>query len=215
MYDMVPGQGARSPAQKTFDIDAVLGQITRDANTHITGAKAHRQLLMTKYNSRKETAWADKEKPSMIDPIVYQWTADMVCDLGMAEDYPGEKTQSCTAPAGVSYFGFTSRSMSDTFGDLIRGDISKIIISYYLMIFYLFISLGKRDGVHSMIGMSCVAVACVGFSFASASGLAALFQVKNNPLNMNIVFLLLGLGVDDAFVLASEFYMHSLQNPEL
>jgi len=66
-----------------------------------------------------------------------------------------------------------------------------------------------------MIAMSVGSVVCIGLSYAMSQGLGGYFQVKTNPLNNNIPFLLLGLGVDDSFVLASEFTRHSLQNPHL
>merc|ERR1719238_1073028 len=56
-----------------------------------------------------------------------------------------------------------------------------------------------------MVAMSLCAVTIVGMSYMMSMGLGAIFGLKNNNLNSNIPFLLLGLGVDDAFVLASEF----------
>ena len=46
-----------------------------------------------------------------------------------------------------------------------------------------------------------MSVLIVGLSYGSAMGLGAYLGLKNNSLNGNIPFLLLGLGVDDAFVL--------------
>ena len=57
--------------------------------------------------------------------------------------------------------------------------------------------------------LSFVAVLIVGLTIASTLGLMGYFGVPNGNLNNNLYFLLLGLGVDDAFVLSSEFLRHS------
>eukprot|EP00913_Durusdinium_trenchii_P033108 g30998.t1 len=68
--------------------------------------------------------------------------------------------------------------------------------------------LGKCDAVHSGAAMAFVAVGIVGLTIASTLGLMGYFQVPNGNLNNNLYFLLLGLGVDDAFVLTSEYLTH-------
>jgi len=107
------------------------------------------------------------------------------------------------------------RSFSDEFGEAIKNDLMLLGVAFFLVIIYLFVNLGKRDVVHSMFAMSFVCVICVGLSFAGCSGLGGFFGVKTNPLNNNIPFLLLGLGVDDAFVLTSELVRHYTANSEL
>lgn len=49
------------------------------------------------------------------------------------------------------------------------------------------------------------AVLGVGMAICASWGLAAGFGIMFTPLHLNIPFLLLGLGVDDAFILVSEF----------
>jgi predicted RND superfamily exporter protein len=66
-----------------------------------------------------------------------------------------------------------------------------------------------------MVGQSFGALLVVGFSYVLSSGLGGYLQVKTSPLNNNIPFLLVGLGVDDAFVLCSEFIRHTTLHPEL
>jgi len=113
----------------------------------------------------------------------------------------------------LQYTGFLARSFTDEFGDAIAGDISKVAISYLLIIIYLFLNLGKRDKVHSMIAISGATLVVVGFAFVASSGFGGICGIKTNPLNGNIPFLLLGLGVDDAFVIVSEFVRHSTEDP--
>ena len=50
----------------------------------------------------------------------------------------------------------------------------------------------------------------VGFSYVGCMGAGGYLGLPNNQLNGNIPFLLLGLGVDDAFVLTSEYMRAAL-----
>merc|ERR1719258_450442 len=65
-----------------------------------------------------------------------------------------------------------------------------------------------------MMGVSIVTLITVVASFFCCTGLGALFGLKNNNLNNNIPFLLLGLGVDDAFVLYAEYNRAARMRPK-
>merc|ERR1711871_1172231 len=55
------------------------------------------------------------------------------------------------------------------------------------------------------MGIGFVTIIIVGLSYLGCMGAGAYLGLFNNQLNNNIPFLLLGLGVDDAFVLSAEF----------
>ena len=137
------------------------------------------------------------------DVISDDWEKKALCVLGISSvDDPD------CAPADGALLKFSAQfqvSLGTEFGASIGADISKVGISYGLIIVYLTIMLSRRDSVFSMMGMSIVTVMIVGMSYVSCMGLGAYIGVMNNRLTANIPFLLLGLGVDDAFVLASEF----------
>jgi predicted RND superfamily exporter protein len=79
---------------------------------------------------------------------------------------------------------------------------------------YMIIMLSRRDSVHSSIGIGLVTVLIVGLSFLGCQGLGSYFGIPNNNLNNNIPFLLLGLGVDDAFVITGEYMRVALKYPK-
>ena len=106
-----------------------------------------------------------------------------------------------------------ARSLSDEFSDAIGNDVAMIATTYALMFVYLLVALSRWDPVHSMIGLSFVVILIVALSYAGCLGLGGLLGVKNNALTNNIPFLLLGLGVDDAFVLVSEFQRATRLDP--
>jgi len=62
--------------------------------------------------------------------------------------------------------------------------------------------------------LSITAVVVIGLVIAGSFGLMGYLGVPNSNLNNNLYFLILGLGVDDAFVLTSEFLKHSMEFPD-
>merc|ERR1719453_1630883 len=83
------------------------------------------------------------------------------------------------------------------------------------MIIYLFVNLGKCDPVHRMLGVSGSVLVIIGLSVGSSFGLAALIGIPVSQLTNQVYFLLLGLGVDDAFVLVTEYMRAATLNPDL
>ncbi|CAJ1445353.1 unnamed protein product [Effrenium voratum] len=169
-----------------------------------------------KYAGGKHIAgfWAlDKNElycPSVgrTDPVADEWERRALCIMGVDADTRAEPKLDCKEDDLLKFSGLFQRSLGDEFGNAIRGDIAKLSASYFVIIVYCAIMIGKMDAVHSGVVLSMVAVLIVGLTIGSTLGLMGYFGVPNGNLNNNLYFLLLGLGVDDAFVLSSEFARH-------
>merc|ERR1711871_955389 len=150
------------------------------------------------------------------DPIAAEWESKALCVLGISAPVPREVTPpECPGSDLFTFKAQFSRSLSDEFGQAIRGDVAALSTSYFAIIIYMGIMLSKRDHVHSMVFMSIITVIIVLLSYAASMGLGAYMGLMNNNLNAQIPFLLLGLGVDDAFVLSSEFFRVTRASPLL
>jgi len=140
------------------------------------------------------------------DPISNAWEAEGLCVLGIElSRYDELQQKECKKHKNISFSALYGRSFGDAFGSAILGDLIKMLIGYVIMVVYLITMLSRRDPVHSMYAMSGVVVMIVLFSYATCFGICGYIGVPNNNLNGTITFILLGLGVDDAFVLFSEF----------
>jgi predicted RND superfamily exporter protein len=202
-------------AYKSFELEQVLGGIGRDSNGDVTSAELLSTTMFLKFEE-EEVAYYKDGRVRVQDPIVMNWEADVSCYCGFEEEHPIEaKNMECKPASGLTYNGLLTRSLSDEFGDAIRNDVAMIGVAYGLIIVYLVFNLGKRDKVHSMIALSCGSLICVGAAYAASQSIGAFLQVKINPLNGNIPFLLLGLGVDDSFVIVAEFLRHTRMSPDL
>eukprot|EP01043_Picozoa_sp_COSAG02_P067429 COSAG02_NODE_10834_length_1849_cov_1.294857_2_plen_414_part_01 len=211
-------QAASSPFNtERFDVSKVAGGLVGTAGQY-TKAKA----LFGFYALDKNSVFTQKDGREM-DPVNDEWEKAALCRMGIAgpggskggggnKQGSGTKTGSglgdgtgCTGNSKLKFTALFGRSFGDAFGKAILGDLAALISAYYLMAAYLFVMLSRYDPVHSMIGMSCVALMICGMSFTSCIGMGGYLGIYDNNLNTNIPFLLLGLGIDDAFVLTSEF----------
>lgn len=147
-----------------------------------------------------------------VDPIAEAWEEEALCVLGI-KSARSELSKDCPEDSLFTFSAQFDRSLGDEFGAAIVGDLAALGIAYVLILVYMAVMLSRRDHVHSMLGMSIVTVLIVLLSFAGCIGFGAYLGQKNNNLNNNIPFLLLGLGVDDAFVLSAEFFRAQRENP--
>jgi len=153
-----------------------------------------------------------------LDPVAEEWEKAALCKLGIVADSddPLYNDTSCVNDSPLLRFTAQfQRSLGDEFGAEILGDIPLIGGSFGIVIVYLIVMLSRRDYVHSMIGMSIVCIMTVGLAYAGCIGLGTFIGLKNNNLNLNIPFLLLGLGVDDAFVISAEFFRATTKYPTM
>ena len=120
-------------------------------------------------------------------------------------------------PAAVTVAVDAQRSRSDEFGVAIRGDLQLIGIAYVLMIGYLVIQLGDRCccafgratgccDTGTRVALSFAGVAATGLGILMSYGLATICGIFFGPVHNVLPFILLGLGVDDCFVIFGAFH---------
>ena len=112
-------------------------------------------------------------KGDTVDPVAEEWEKQALCVLGITAGRPGPNDPPCPGSDKIEFRAQFSRSLSDEFGQSIRGDLVPLNVSLLLIVIYMIIMLSRMDAVHSMVGMSFVTVFVVGFSYACANGAAA------------------------------------------
>jgi len=99
-----------------------------------------------------------------------------------------------------------SSSLFAEFGSAITGDVILINISFMVMFFYLSFGLGKPcNRVNSRYWLALAGLLCVGLAIGASYGLSSGLGFYYTPLHSVLPFVLLGLGVDDSFVIANAF----------
>ena len=108
--------------------------------------------------------------------------------------------------AGLNCYRFAERSFSDEFGGAISGDVVLMNIGFMIIIGYLYVNLGKvGDRIGSRFALSMMSVLSIGLAIAASMGISQLFGWKYTPVHTVLPFVLLGLGVDDSFVIMNAF----------
>ncbi|KAK4886579.1 hypothetical protein RN001_002850 [Aquatica leii] len=97
--------------------------------------------------------------------------------------------------AGRSFGDITAASMFQ--------DIDILVIGVGIMIFYVQFVISKFNCVEARIGLGSVGLLAVGMAFVVGCGFCSLVGVSYGPVHTSLPFLLMGLGVDDMFVIIS------------
>lgn len=166
-----------------------LGNPTFDDNGNLVSAEAINIIYFLKDRAVVENGRYE-------DPVNEAWEGDVFLDILQGEDYPGLK---------FSYF--SSRSFSDEFGGAISGDLVYVQVSYALAFIFLGATLGHfRCGPGSRWAMAFSALFLVGLSTVAGFGISSgIFGLFFGPVHSLLPFILLGIGVDDVFVIVNAF----------
>jgi predicted RND superfamily exporter protein len=110
---------------------------------------------------------------------------------------------------------WTADSGSDVLDRFSSGNVVLLIVGYILMVLYAGLAFGNiKSIVRSRINVGLVGVAFVCLALTAGLGTSAMIGLKFNPTTTRVLpFLVLGLGVDDMFVLAHAFF-HVFDDPK-
>ncbi|KAK3091271.1 hypothetical protein FSP39_018506 [Pinctada imbricata] len=159
-----------------FDATTVLGEISRDGSGDIDSAKAAKMTFFL----LGEDAYKDNSE---------SWQK-------LAID------RSLTGYSGISNtYVFATRSFSDEGGNAISDDIKFLSSGYMLVIVFIWIILSRFNLRDQRIALTITGLLVVGFGLGMSFGLSSAAGWKYGPLHSILPFLLLGIGVDDLFVI--------------
>ncbi|CAM9184613.1 unnamed protein product, partial [Scytosiphon promiscuus] len=168
------------------ELENFLGGITlSDDGSEVVSAEALRMVFLLE---NTETV----KNGEYFDPIPDEWELEFI-----------DVAQECVD--GLECFVEATRSLSDEFGSAISGDISLISGSYMIILAYTIFNLSSTPFLKSRIILSLGAILTVGLSIGFSIGLAAYLGFFYTPLHTVLPFILLGLGVDDSFVICNSF----------
>lgn len=94
-----------------------------------------------------------------------------------------------------TYYDFTG------YGSGMDQDITYAITGYGIMSFYVLLSLGHCNCLEQKIGLTIAGMMCIAMGYGFTIGMGALVGVKTGKLNDILALMLLGIGIDDMFVI--------------
>ena len=117
--------------------------------------------------------------------------------------------------SGMKAYAYTKTSMGDEVGDGVANDKTLLICGYALIFVYFIINLGRMNSVEQRFWLSVTGIIAIVMGIATAFGIAALIGVFNTDLNMLLFSLVLGIGIDDMFVIMQAFENLSPQDKKM
>ena len=170
----------------TIDLDKVAGGITYSSGS-VTEASALRISFLTKvHETLVDGRWEDPRGEA------YERVLLDIFEAGVD---------------GLELSYIVSRSFSDEFGDAITGDLVLLQAAFVLILGYATLMLSKWDEgcVGTRLSVTLAGIVAVGMAIASSYGFCSYCGLFYSPLMNVLPFLLLGIGVDDMFVIVTQY----------
>jgi len=185
-------------SNRTIAADTVFGGITRDSSGQITGA-ASVKITYNLINGDLDTlpqlqalAW-EEQLDYLVGP---DWTVSPPTSVGSATS-----GISVFSSSVISMYPSTAGAISRELSETISGDVMLLQVGFAAIAIYAFFVMGRpRKPVSSRAVLALAGVVSCGFAIAVSYSVGALFMKVNNVISV-LPFILLGIGVDDMFVL--------------
>ena len=187
-------------SNRSINVDAIFGGIEKDSNGRVIKARsvAFTYLLDQAPEATPRRAAAEAWEDQLNYLIGARWCNTPPQSQGSA--YPGGlRWESDLVEIYPQTAGATSREL----GKMIRGDLAALNISFFIILAYAVFIFWKCSPHHSRVLLAISGCASVGLSIAFAYGFSTLVGFKLNPVINVLPFILIGIGVDDMFVLVS------------
>lgn len=102
---------------------------------------------------------------------------------------------------GLNIYFEAGRSYGDLSGETMFQDMDRLSLGITMMFIYIQLILSKFSWVEVRFTLGSVGLLCVGMALLVACGLCSLMGIPFGPVHSSLPFLLMGLGIDDMFVM--------------
>ena len=178
----------------TVDFKEYLGEISYDSSGNIAGAKAARHMWTTEVDNKaisEKDYKVDTGTGILVDRDGMDWEKIWIDIALNTTDRPSSIKANVKSE---SSFGLVS-------DDNIWGDVNFLVIGLIAMSVFVNLTLGRRNMVEQRPILTAIGMLNVWLAIFCSYGLCSYFGVKYNPVNSILPLLLLGLGVDDMFII--------------
>jgi len=189
-----------SQGRSAEDLQRMLGRAQFGAGGQLVSAQA---LLITYfvrsnrvidgggYSDPKGEGWEEK-----VLELLKCGATEVTCD--------GSKCKCAYASAAFDVYPQMQRSFGDAFSEVIRGDVLLINGAFLIMALYLVLNLGGLcHKINSRVLLAFASLLSVVLGGVAGYGLSMWFQFDYTPVHSVLPFVVLGIGVDDSFVIVN------------
>lgn len=169
----------------------LLGTVQKNESGHIIAAKA----IYNYWYLTKNFSAIDTDKTGN-----YAGTGDWATEETIEWEGLFLEIMEEFSRSNESYY-YAGRSFGDISNAVLFQDIDKLAFGITMMIIYIQLVISKFNWVEARIVLGFVGLLSIGMSFIVGAGICSLFGIPYGPVHTSLPFLLMGLGVDDMFVL--------------
>jgi len=175
------------------DFTKYLGSIKRNSSGHIVGAKATfiRFFGGVNISAITEDEIANTAKGSPVDRFTLGWEQALIETL----------TQNLGNSSSVNYYINVAKSFADLSAEAITGDAFIFGCGTAIVFVYVQLMLGRFNFVEQRPGLSSVGICCCFLGLLTCYGVCSGLNLVFSPMHAIIPFLMLGIGIDDMFVI--------------
>nr|XP_023011826.1 Niemann-Pick C1 protein-like [Leptinotarsa decemlineata] len=174
------------------DYNDLLGGVVRNESGHIISAKAIQNIwyLNVNFSSIDMTTSGNDAGTAL-------WANDEGLDW---ENAFLKLMNNITKNFNHIYYS-AGRSFGDISNDSMFSDMYLLVIGVSVMIVYVQLVISKFNWLEARIVLGFIGLLTIGMSFVVGAGLCSLIGIFYGPVHTSLPFLLMGLGVDDMFVI--------------
>ncbi|XP_060591012.1 patched domain-containing protein 3-like [Ruditapes philippinarum] len=166
-----------SPVYGTeFNLEYMLGGIRRDVHGNIVGADSVTMLWVL----HKKSEW---------DAAALVWEKNMI-EMALSP-----------RPNLLKCYVYATRTFDDEGYGAVNADVSLLTAGFIIVFVFIIMVLGKFNLVENKLYVSLSGILTIGLAILFCYGLAMAFGFIYGPIHSLMPFLLLGIGVDDMFVI--------------
>lgn len=106
-----------------------------------------------------------------------------------------------TLPSGMEIYAITRRSYKDMLHEVVNSNMTVLFCGMLLITIYVIVMISRCNAMQQRIYLSLMGIFVVGQAISSSYGLCYYMGFFYGPVHPILPFLLLGIGVDDMFII--------------
>ncbi|KAM3967251.1 LOW QUALITY PROTEIN: patched domain-containing protein 3-like [Aphomia sociella] len=172
----------------------LFGGVQQDENGDIVSAKS---VMLTWYTVVNMSAVDMNEVGNLVG--TEQWVSK---PLAMWESEFLELMQNLSQKLTDFHLYYESgRSFADISRDAMFKDIDKLFLGIIFMFLYIQFALSRFNWLEIKLTLGSVGLLCIGMAYVTAVSWCSIMGISFGPVHSSLPFLLMGLGIDDMFVM--------------
>ena len=176
---------------KKRNFTSMLSGITWDENGRIIGAKAAVIHWLGKMNTTSALSNPVEGRGEPISQETFKFEEEMLKIMLNTSDYP----------EGLTSYPNVKRSFGDIAGATIFGDAGVMAVGYIIVFVYVMVMLGKFNCLELRSNLTVAGIMGVIMGIVLSFGFCSAVGLFIGPMHSVLPFLLLGIGIDDMFVI--------------